>query len=82
VVIEAAQIARKIPAGILRRFAFEKLVPFQRHVWEAMLDEAEAPSCPNRPWAFTARTSPSAWWTLPSAMPSVPGWPTPSAARR
>ncbi|MEG1734530.1 MAG: THUMP domain-containing protein, partial [Comamonas sp.] len=27
VVIEAAQIARKIPAGILRRFAFEKLVP-------------------------------------------------------
>jgi putative N6-adenine-specific DNA methylase len=42
VVIEAAQIARKIPAGILRRFAFEKLVPFQKHVWEAMLDEAEA----------------------------------------
>src|SRR5258706_3136436 len=28
--IEAAQIARRIPAGILRRFAFEKLVPFQR----------------------------------------------------
>ena len=42
VVIEAAQIARKIPAGILRRFAFEKLVPFQRHVWEAILDEAES----------------------------------------
>lgn len=42
VVIEAAQIARKIPAGILRRFAFEKLVPFQRHVWEQILDEAEA----------------------------------------
>lgn len=42
VVIEAAQIARKIPAGILRRFAFEKLLPFQPHVWEAMLDEAEA----------------------------------------
>ena len=41
-VIEAAQIARKIPAGILRRFAFEKLVPFQRHVWEAILDEAES----------------------------------------
>ncbi|MEG2045750.1 MAG: THUMP domain-containing protein, partial [Comamonas sp.] len=40
VLIEAAQMARKIPAGILRRFAFEKLVPFQRHVWEAMLDEA------------------------------------------
>lgn len=49
VVIEAAQIARRIPAGILRHFAFEKLVPFQRHVWEALLDEAEArilPDCP------------------------------------
>lgn len=40
--IEAAQIARRIPAGILRRFAFEKLLPFQKHVWDAMLDEAEA----------------------------------------
>lgn len=42
-------MARKIPAGILRHFAFEKLVPFQRHVWEAILDEAEAnilPDCP------------------------------------
>ena len=42
VLIEAAQIARKIPAGILRNFAFEKLVPYQKHVWEAILDEAEA----------------------------------------
>ena len=42
VLIEAAQIARRIPAGILRRFAFEKLVPFQKHVWDAMLDEAES----------------------------------------
>src|SRR5574344_1709336 len=42
VVIEAAQIARKMPAGMLRRFAFEKLLPFQKHVWEAILDEAEA----------------------------------------
>ncbi len=42
VVIEAAQIARRIPAGILRRFAFKKPIPFQRHVWEGMLDEAEA----------------------------------------
>ncbi|MGE8319226.1 MAG: THUMP domain-containing class I SAM-dependent RNA methyltransferase [Comamonas sp.] len=49
VVIEAAQIARRIPAGILRRFAFEKLVPFQRHVWEAMLDEAEAAILPESP---------------------------------
>ena len=42
VVIEAAQIARRIPAGILRPLGFEKLHPFQRHVWEGMLDEAEA----------------------------------------
>jgi putative N6-adenine-specific DNA methylase len=70
----------RIPAGILRRFAFEKLVPFQRHVWEAMLDEAEAAILPESPWAFTARTSPSAWWTLPSAMPSVRAWPTVSCA--
>ena len=49
VLIEAAQIARRIPAGILRRFAFEKLVPFQRHVWEAMLDEAEAAILPDSP---------------------------------
>jgi putative N6-adenine-specific DNA methylase len=49
VVIEAAQIARRIPAGILRRFAFEKLVPFQKHVWEAILDEAEAAILPESP---------------------------------
>ncbi len=49
VVIEAAQIARKIPAGILRRFAFEKLVPFQKHVWEAMLDDAESHILPESP---------------------------------
>ena len=49
VVIEAAQIARRIPPGILRRFAFEKLVPFQKHVWEAMLDEAESRILPESP---------------------------------
>ena len=41
VVIEAAQIACRIPAGILRRFAFEKLLPFQAHVWNAIKNEAE-----------------------------------------
>ena len=49
VVIEAAQIARRIPAGILRRVAFEKLVPFQKHVWDAMLDEAESHILPESP---------------------------------
>ncbi|MGS5089221.1 THUMP domain-containing class I SAM-dependent RNA methyltransferase [Hydrogenophaga sp. A37] len=41
VVIEAAQIALNIPPGILRRFAFEKMLPFQQHVWTAIQDEAE-----------------------------------------
>ena len=49
VLIEAAQLARKIPAGILRRFAFEKLVPFQKHVWEIILDEAESKILPESP---------------------------------
>ena len=35
------QIACRIPAGMLRRFAFEKLLPFQVHVWSAIKNEAE-----------------------------------------
>ncbi len=42
IAIEAAQIACNIAAGSLRRFAFEKYVPFQPHVWQAIKDEAEA----------------------------------------
>ena len=41
IAIEAAQIACRIPAGMLRRFAFEKLLPFQVHVWSAIKNEAE-----------------------------------------
>jgi putative N6-adenine-specific DNA methylase len=33
IAIEAAQIACGIAPGILRRFGFEKLLPFQPHVW-------------------------------------------------
>jgi putative N6-adenine-specific DNA methylase len=40
VVIEAAQMACNMAAGGLRRFAFEKYVPFQRHVWDAIKKEA------------------------------------------
>jgi len=40
-VIEAAQIALRMPAGLLRRFAFEKLLPFQPHVWQSVRDEAQ-----------------------------------------
>jgi putative N6-adenine-specific DNA methylase len=36
IAIEAAQIALGIPAGSQRRFGFERLIPFQSHVWNAM----------------------------------------------
>lgn len=42
IAIEAAQMACNIPAGLQRRFAFEKLLPFQAHVWSAIRNEAEA----------------------------------------
>lgn len=40
IVIEAAQIAQGIPAGSARRFGFERLLPYQKHVWDAMKNEA------------------------------------------
>ena len=42
VVIEAAQIACHIAPGSLRRFAFEKYLPFQAHVWAAIREEAQS----------------------------------------
>ena len=42
IAIEAAQIACGIAAGSLRRFGFEKLLPFQPHVWQAMKAQAQA----------------------------------------
>lgn len=41
IAIEAAQLALRIPAGGLRRFGFERLLPHQPHVWDAMKKEAE-----------------------------------------
>lgn len=41
IAIEAAQIACHIAPGLLRRFAFEKMLPFQPHVWTALQDQAE-----------------------------------------
>ncbi len=38
--IEAAQIACGIAPGALRRFAFEKMLPFQAHVWSAIKSDA------------------------------------------
>nr|WP_326529947.1 class I SAM-dependent RNA methyltransferase [Rhodoferax sp.] len=40
IAIEAAQIACNIAPGSLRRFAFEKYVPFQPHVWAAIKQDA------------------------------------------
>jgi len=42
IAIEAAQIACNMAAGALRRFAFEKYIPFQPHVWQALREQAEA----------------------------------------
>ena len=39
--IEAAQIAAGMPAGGQRRFGFEKLLPFQAHVWQGLKQEAQ-----------------------------------------
>ncbi len=40
ILIEAAQIALGIPSGSQRRFGFERLLPYQAHVWDAMKSEA------------------------------------------
>ena len=40
IAIEAAQIACNIAPGALRRFAFEKMLPFQDHVWSAIKSAA------------------------------------------
>ena len=42
IAIEAAQIACHIAPGINRKFAFQKYLPFQAHVWDGLLDQAEA----------------------------------------
>jgi putative N6-adenine-specific DNA methylase len=40
IAIEAAQVACNIAPGLSRRFGFEKLLPFQAHVWSAIKKEA------------------------------------------
>ena len=46
VAIEAAQIACRMAPGLRRRFGFEKLLPFQAHVWAALRDEAASAVVP------------------------------------
>jgi putative N6-adenine-specific DNA methylase len=40
IAIEAAQMACNMPAGGLRHFAFEKFLPYQKTVWDALKKEA------------------------------------------
>ncbi len=46
IAIEAAQVACNIAPGQLRRFAFEKMLPYQAHVWKALWEEAKAQQRP------------------------------------
>jgi putative N6-adenine-specific DNA methylase len=41
VLIEAAQMALNMAPGRNRRFAFEKLMPYQAHVWQALKTQAQ-----------------------------------------
>ena len=42
IAIEAASIACNMAPGLMRRFAFEKLLPYQAHVWDGLRDQARA----------------------------------------
>jgi putative N6-adenine-specific DNA methylase len=42
IAIEAAQVACNIAPGQLRRFGFEKLLPYQAHVWKTLWEEARS----------------------------------------
>jgi len=52
IVIEAAQIACRMAAGLQRRFGFEKLRLFDAHVWRQLQDEARAQQCDPRAQVF------------------------------
>jgi len=52
IVIEAAQIACRMAAGLQRRFGFEKLRLFGAHVWRQLQDEARAQQCDPRAQVF------------------------------
>jgi len=42
IAIEAAQMACCIPPGMRRRFAFERLLPYQAHVWQGIKEQAQS----------------------------------------
>ena len=49
IAIEAAQMACNIAPGSLRAFAFEKYLPYQAHVWDAIKSEARAAEVKREP---------------------------------
>jgi putative N6-adenine-specific DNA methylase len=46
IAIEAAQVACNVAPGLLRRFGFERLLPYQAHVWKPIWEEAKAQQRP------------------------------------
>ena len=42
IVVEAAQMACRMAPGAQRRFGFERLLPFQAHVWQQLRQQARA----------------------------------------
>ena len=57
IAIEAAQLAQGIAPGAQRRFGFEKLLPFQAHVWSALKAEAVPAAPPQAPAIFGSDVS-------------------------
>jgi len=49
ILMEAAQIARKISPGLGRRFAFEKLNNFDRKAWSSLCEDSRSSQTPNAP---------------------------------
>lgn len=54
ILIEAAHIALHIAPGLQRHFGFEKLLPYQSHVWQQLRQAAVAAQrpMPNKPFIF------------------------------
>ena len=52
IAVEAAQVACNMAPGLMRRFAFEKLLPYQDHVWQGLLEQAHAQVCAPRAPVF------------------------------
>ena len=52
IAIEAAQIACNIAPGSMRKFGFQKLIPYQEHVWHGLVDNARAKECEPRAEVF------------------------------